>query len=249
MKVSLIDYTGRGSADRYYAARLLAYTKNTRLQQGAATAGAFAEMSDQHLLAELDYIAKTIRSSWEFVAFTFQIEDVTRAFTHQLVRTRTGSYAQQSQRSVNMEDFSAEMPASLDTHKKQHEWKCAIEDIQQAYKNLHEMGVPTQDCRGLLPTNVHTNIIAQFNLRTLSDLVAKRSNPRAQGEYERVVNEMERLVLEVMPWTKGFLRPERTRTPALDKLLRKALGGATPADVPEVNSVLKEVDMLKATWG
>src|SRR5271170_1123671 len=105
MKVSLIDYTGRGSADRYYAARLLAYTKNTRLQQGAVGQEFFNKMSEETLLEELDYIAKTIRSSWEFCSFTFQIEDVTRAFTHQLVRTRTGSYAQQSQRSVNMEDF------------------------------------------------------------------------------------------------------------------------------------------------
>lgn len=249
MKVSLIDYTGRGSADPYYAARLLAYAKNTRLQQGAVSQEFFAKMSEESLLAELDYIAKTIRSSWEFVDATFQIEDVTRAFTHQLVRTRTGSYAQQSQRSVNMENFSAEMPNSIDTEDKRQDWNTAIEVIQEVYQSLHKQGVPTQDCRGLLPTNVHTNIIAKFNLRTLADLVAKRSNPRAQGEYERVVNEMERLVMEVMPWTKGFLRPERTRTPALDKLLRKLLGNMTPADTPELNAVLKEIDMLKGTWG
>src|SRR4051812_1582937 len=105
MKVSIIDHTGAGSGDPYYAAKLLIYTKNTRLTQGEDTRAKVAAMSEQAILADLDYIAKTIRSSWEFVDYTFEITGVTRAFTHQFVRTRTGSYAQQAQRVADMSMF------------------------------------------------------------------------------------------------------------------------------------------------
>ncbi len=102
MKVSLIDWTGAGSADKMYAAKLLVYTKSTRLTQGEETLKRIFEMTEEQLLPELNYISSSIRSSWEFISYTFQITGVTRAFTHQLVRTRTASYAQQAQRVVDM---------------------------------------------------------------------------------------------------------------------------------------------------
>jgi hypothetical protein len=88
-----------------------------------------------------------------------------------------------------------------------------------------------------------------MNLRTLADLLAKRKNLRAQGEYADVARQMEQLVLELHPWTKTFLDPERTRTPHLDDLLAKALGDASPIDKPKLNAALKELDRLKGTWG
>src|SRR5258705_6882218 len=96
-----------------YAARLLVYTKNTRLQQGTETQAAIEAMSPLEIITELDYMAKTIRSSWEFAEYTFEIKNVTRAFTHQLVRTRTGSYAQQAQRVVDMKNFGNTKPDTV----------------------------------------------------------------------------------------------------------------------------------------
>src|SRR5690606_21060936 len=112
-KVTLISYTGHGHPDPLYAARLLAYAKNTRLEQGEETRAKIEAMSEEELSKELEYIAGTIRSSWEFVDYTFEIKDVTRAFTHQLVRTRTASYAQQAQRVVDMGHFSAMKPETI----------------------------------------------------------------------------------------------------------------------------------------
>lgn len=250
MKVTLIDYTGKGHHDHMYAARLLAYTKSTRLTQGVDGLSKFMDMPYPELVRELDYISKTLRSSWEFVDFTFQIEDVTRAFTHQLVRTRTASYAQQAQRVVDLHDFTAEMPETVKgDEEREAQWNYAINQIKSSYGTLQESGVPNQDCRGLLPTNVHTNIIMKANLRTLADLLGKRKNLRAQGEFGGVAKEMERVVLEAMPWCEPFLSPDRTRTPALDKLLASALGSASPVDKPALNEALKELDMLKGIWG
>ena len=50
-------------------------------------------------------MANTIPSSWEFVDYTFLVTGVSRAYTHQQVRTRAASYAQQTMRVLNMGEF------------------------------------------------------------------------------------------------------------------------------------------------
>lgn len=250
MKVTLIDYTGCGHTDPSdYAARLLIYAKNTRLSQGEDTRMQIASMSRQKMEAELDYIARTIRSSWEFVDYLFEVQGVTRAYTHQQVRTRTASYAQQAQRVVDMGEFETLMPATVKASGMAAVWHATIDGIRNAYNLLHANGVPAQDCRGLLPTNVLTNILVKVNLRTFADLVGKRENLRAQGEYADVVRAMLEEVMTVHPWVEPFVHPERTRTPALDEMLAKALGDASPIDKPRINDALKELDALKGTWG
>ena len=98
MKVKLINYTSD-------AKNLLLFTKNTRLMNEDNAYDKIKEWSEDKKQAELDYMLNTIKSSWEFVDYVFDIREVTRGFTHQFVRTRQGSYAQQSQRTVDMQGF------------------------------------------------------------------------------------------------------------------------------------------------
>lgn len=195
MQVKLINYT-------HNALETLLYTKNTRLQ-AVASIEEVKEWPMEKKLAELDYMLKTIQSSWEFVDYTFEITGVSRAFTHQLVRTRQGSYAQQSQRTVDMSDsFDFVMP---DVDKKeliQH----FVNNIDDSYKTLIEEGIPPQDARSILPTNTATNIIAKFDLRTLSDMAKKRLCTRTQGEYQEIFKAMKAAVVEVHPWADKFIR-------------------------------------------
>ena len=250
MEVKLIDYTGAGSPDpANYAARLLIYTKNTRLTQGDETLKRIYEMPDDAAASELDYIAKTIRSSWEFISYTFQVTGVTRAYTHQQVRTRHASYAQQAQRVVDMSNFETLMPETIKTAGLEGLWNNCMMTIAATYRELHNAGVPAQDCRGVLPTNVLTNIIVKIDLRAFADLVGKRENLRAQDEYARVVAAMKAEVLRVHPWTGPYIDPERRHTPAIDAIMRNALNGSAPTDKPEINNALKELDALKAIWG
>src|SRR5262245_54865632 len=97
MKVELIDHTGAGSGDPWYAADLLIWTKRTRTEMSSGGLAEIKGWPEEKKLEELRYMARTIPSSWELCGYTFLASDVTRAFTHQLVRTRTGSYAQQNQ--------------------------------------------------------------------------------------------------------------------------------------------------------
>jgi flavin-dependent thymidylate synthase len=206
MQVKLINYTQN-------ALETLLYTKNTRLQAVASIEEVIA-WSDEKKLKELDYMLKTIQSSWEFVDYTFEITGVSRAFTHQLVRTRDGSYAQQSQRTVDMSDsFDFVYPDNIPEHDDHHGrqsaysvFKDIVEETKENYKELLELGVPPQDARSILPTNTATNIIAKFDLRTLSHMAKTRLCTRTQGEYQKIFKAMKAEVVKVHPWAEKFIR-------------------------------------------
>jgi thymidylate synthase ThyX len=140
----------------------------------------------------------TIQSSFEFVEYTFKISDVPRSFTHQLVRTRTGSYAQESQRTVDVRNAGCEWPYDYVTNLKS--------DIFEAYGWLIDEGVQVQDAREILPIGTHTSIIAKFNLRTLHDMALVRLCTRTAGMYQSVFKEIKRLVVEKHPWAEDFLQ-------------------------------------------
>ena len=214
MKVKLVECTPN-------AKDLLIFTKNTRLLNVEDAYDEIKDWPEDKKQEELDYMLQTIKSSWEFIDYVFEIRDVTRAFTHQFVRTRTGSYAQQSQRTVDMEGFGYYTPPRIS----ENEIAKAIYDecmqkINEYYHDLREI-VPAEDARGVLPTNIHTNIVAKFNLRTLHETAKSRLSPRAQGEYQQVFKLMVDEVVKVHPWAEPFLTPTEWSAPSMAKPLNK----------------------------
>lgn len=212
MKVKLVECTPN-------AKDLLIFTKNTRLLNVEDAYDEIKDWPEEKKQEELDYMLQTIKSSWEFIDYVFEIRDVTRAFTHQFVRTRTGSYAQQSQRTVDMEGFGYYTPPRIS----ENEIAKAIYDecmqkINEYYQDLREI-VPAEDARGVLPTNIHTNIVAKFNLRTLHETAKSRLSPRAQGEYQQVFKLMVDEVVKVHPWAEPFLTPTEWSAPSMAKPL------------------------------
>src|SRR5581483_11045955 len=151
MKVTLIDYTQN-------AINKLLYTKATRLTLGQDTRLKIANMSDEEKAKELAYMATTVPSSWEFVTYTFEILGVTRAFTHQFVRTRTGSYAQQTMRTLHVGQFEYVTGPSINTPRRKKLYDECMAMINCHYEKLIADGAAVEDARGLLPTNICTNI-------------------------------------------------------------------------------------------
>lgn len=195
-KITLINYTQN-------ALELLLYTKNTRLQ-GEQTLQDIINWPEEKKLEHLAYMKDTIQSSWEFVNYTFHIENVTRAFTHQLVRTRTGRYAQQSQRTVDVSDST--WLNEIEDDYEHGRFDASIHSSLLRYKEMIQNGVPVQQARGVLPTNVHTEIIAQLDLRTLHNMGLVRLCTRTQGEYQFAFKEMLKQITEVHPWAKDFIK-------------------------------------------
>lgn len=236
MKVTLINHTQ--DADN-----LLLFTKATRLTMSPGMLEEIRNKTPEQKLAELEYMANTIPSSWEFVDYVFLVEGVSRAYTHQQIRTRAASYAQQTMRVLEMGAYDY-----VYTDKnKESELAMAIigatnEVIRNAYNQLLECGQTAEDARGILPTNISTNIVCKFNLRTFVDLTKARTGGRTQSEYQKVVNAMVDEVLRVHPWAEKFLfQKGRDYFAEIEAFAQREYGG----DLLKKGELLKIVDRLR----
>jgi flavin-dependent thymidylate synthase len=246
MDVQLIDYTGAGSPDpARHAANVLVFTKSTRLNMQPGLFEAIAAKPWPDIEAELEYMANTIPSSWEFVTYTFLINGVTRAFTHQFVRTRTGSYAQQTMRVLDVGGWDYMTgPTVAEDEQRQFKYDHAMKVVGTIYDQLIEQGAKIEDARGILPTNILTNIAAKFDLRTFSDTQRKRASSRTQGEYRDVMDAMRAEVLRVHPWATMFL--ERTFDKAALDLEEQILKMLHEQPVIRTN-MIKLLDQMRMT--
>lgn len=237
MEVSLIDYTGKGNPDPLYAARLLVFTKSTRLQMDPEGLDCFNSWSEEDLQKELDYMSKTIPSSWEFVNLTFAINKVSRATAQQITRTRTASFAMQSQRVTDMSDVTWDSRGD--------DFDNEMEESIGSYSSLVGDGMTLEDARDLLPIGVHCNLIGQYNLRTLVELCRKRDSLRVQGPYFEMVAEMKRLVLEVWPWAEAFFVPPMANAIKMIEEVAQELSEGGAMYKGPAGKLAKAADLLK----
>ena len=208
MKVELIDFTGVGRADQeWHAADVMIFTKQTRLNLSAGLMQEIKGWAAEKKQAELDYMAKTIKSSWEFVDVTFLLSGVSRAVAQQITRTRTASYAMQSLRVVNASDLGVVEGKKLEPRQLEL-YRTAVDSAKQSYTELVAAGAALEDARGVLPLNTECSLVCKYNFRSATDLIKARKSLRAQGEYGEIVREMERLILEVWPWAGPFFESD-----------------------------------------
>ena len=79
-------------------------------------------------------------SPLEHVSFTFAIEGISRACTHQIVRHRIASYSQQSQRYVKLEQFEYIIPPAIESNSEAKRiFIEAMERDQKAYDELVDL--------------------------------------------------------------------------------------------------------------
>lgn len=187
----------------------LIFTKSTRLHLSPKGLAEIKGWPWEKKMEEWEYMKGTIKSSWEFVQFIFLIEGVTRAFTHQLVRHRVGtSFAQQAQRVVDLSEFEHIPGPSITSEGLEPQWDLYMDQIGDMYKDLVKDGAKRQDARGVIPTNVSTNIIFGTNLRTVHDMARIRLCVKAQGEFQDVFRAMRAAVVEIMPWAEDVIHVE-----------------------------------------
>lgn len=164
----------------------------------------------------------------EHVSFTFGIEGVSRAFTHQLVRHRIASYSQKSQRYVKEGQFEYIIPEAIKDNKAlsfryrelmeilQEEYDFFVEEIineeiekNHTYVEIMKEGrtklgkkyekYAIENARYILPNACETKIVVTMNARTLLNFFELRTCRRAQTEIREVAEKMYWLCLEVAP--------------------------------------------------
>ncbi len=145
----------------------------------------------------------------EHASFTFAIEGISRATSHQLVRHRLASYSQQSQRYVSEESgFDYVVPKTIKGDKElERLFKESMKQAQKAYnyfvKKLAERGIKgesaNQDARFVLPNACETKIMVTMNARELLHFFQQRCCNRAQWEIREMAIEMLKLVRGIAP--------------------------------------------------
>ena len=142
----------------------------------------------------------------EHVTFTYGVEKISRATSHQLVRHRIASYSQQSQRYVAA-DFGYVTPISLGrgrgaerggknpsraakAHPLYGKFGRHMRNCSELYEEMLAAGIPPEDARFVLPNATETKIMISMNARELHHFFALRLCRRAQWEIREMAGEM-----------------------------------------------------------
>jgi len=146
-----------------------------------------------------------IKAPLEWIQVALLFEGVSRAFTHQLVRQRTATYAQESLRFAVKDNarYEVVMPPSIaglpGDSPARAIWEQAVAKVTWSYNALVEHGIPAEDARGLLPTNIATRVHYRTNLRDLIEHSGLRLCSQAQHEWKQVWIEIVRAILAYGP--------------------------------------------------
>lgn len=198
---------------------LLRYTVNPEeiVAQAAKLCYSPASVDDLKKQVETQDMANYIKkltdmrhlSPVEHVTFTFGIEGISRACSHQIVRHRLASYSQQSQRYVGQHSkkgggFNFIVPPSIEKIGKKQWFVEKMQTIQKWYDEMVEMLGNTgesafEDARFLLPNAAETKIIITMNARELLHFFRVRCCNRAQWEIRAMAIEMLRQARLVSP--------------------------------------------------
>lgn len=152
----------------------------------------------------------------EHASVTFAFLNVTRVFTHEIVRHRAGmAFSQESLRYVRLEELSAYLPEAFAEHSHsdllEGEMRDAFELLERLQIRLAKvLGLDdmsdfsekkklTSAMRRLAPIGLCTNIIVTANHRAWRHIVGMRCNEHAEEEIRVVMLEVARQLKEKFP--------------------------------------------------
>jgi thymidylate synthase (FAD) len=171
-----------------------------------------------------EYFANVLRSAHgsvlEHANYSFAIRNVSRVFTHELIRHRAGSaFSQESLRYVRLTDIGFRVPPALEPLREQvisiveqlEEFQLSAAeqlDIDNGEMPFHVKKEITSALRRLAPTGLSTDILWTANVRTLRHVIEMRTDPGAEEELRSVFH----LVAEIMKSEAPSLFQDFNRT-------------------------------------
>src|ERR1700710_240581 len=147
----------------------------------------------------------------EHASFTFAFRDVSRVFTHELVRHRAGSaFSQESLRYVRLNEIGFRVPPALEPMRDRV--IAIVEQLEELQVDaagelgLDDDGVPfavkkeaTSALRRLAPIGLSTDIVWTANVRTLRHVIALRTAPGAEEELRIVFDTIAQMMQAEAP--------------------------------------------------
>jgi thymidylate synthase (FAD) len=172
-----------------------------------------------------EYFANILRSAHgsvlEHANWSFALRNVSRVFTHELVRHRAGSaFSQESLRYVRLTDIGFRVPPALEPVREQV--LSIVEQLEEFQMTaaeslgIDEQGVPfhvkkevTSALRRLAPIGLSTDIVWTANARTLRHVIEMRTAEGAEEELRLVFDQVARAMQAEAPGLfQDFTRQE-----------------------------------------
>lgn len=138
-----------------------------------------------------------------FAYATFRIDGISRACSHQLVRSKHLDYLQQSQRYVEQSEQDFVMPhLSIDNSiYLDQAYRAALSE----YNYLLKQGVKKEDARYVLPSGVVTSLYVTGNFQAWKDFIKLRSGKEVQWEIRAVAHKINEALGTIAPNLFGEL--------------------------------------------
>jgi thymidylate synthase (FAD) len=167
-------------------------------------------------------LAKGDGSILEHATVTFAFLNVSRVFTHEVVRHRAGTaISQESLRYVRPKEIFLWLPPDLE--KVSSEFESSIQEITKQYHELEskfnwdrmpfeEKKRVTSALRRILPDGIATNMVWTANHRTLRWVVEMRTDPSAEVEIRKVFGQVAEICIRDYP----LLYADFSKTPLSD---------------------------------
>lgn len=149
-----------------------------------------------------------LQTALETQVVVFGVRGVSRACTHQLVRTRKAAFHQQSQRSSYYGPHPEVRLANSvwDSSRARAAALRAVYFAHKAYETAIEEDISYQDARLILPEGTTNWIMCEYPLRVWLDTYAYRGCSMFQWEIVHVFREMRRLLVEAYPWLEPYAK-------------------------------------------
>ena len=140
-------------------------------------------------------------SCLEHAGFTFAVEGISRACSHQLVRHRIASFSQRSQRYVTEAEPSFVVPPSVCEAPTiiRERFVGVMRMLWDEYNGLVQRGIPPEDARFVLPNACETQLVVTMNARELRHFFGLRTCRRAQWEIRDLAVAMLKECRKVAP--------------------------------------------------
>ena len=141
----------------------------------------------------------------DHVVYMFEIEDCSRVTSHQLVRHRSASYDQESQRFSAATREGVVTPPSIQSNEAAYKaYDDALKLVYAAYEKIIAAGIPKEDARYILPSAIKTKMVMTLSARSLMHMVWQRTALQAQWEIRELATTLHGLAREATPdlWAK-----------------------------------------------
>lgn len=147
----------------------------------------------------------------EHSCMTVEFNNVSRGFSHELVRHRLASYTQESTRYVDESNFLVVIPPNKEANEKLVELnlpngikiKVSFQEWmdlnEQMYRGLRKADWVPQDARQALPIGIKSQIVITCNFREWRHIFKLRTAPTAHWEIRRVMINLLTEVKEKIP--------------------------------------------------